>query len=428
MQRMEAGSAAWVAHVEQRRREPAAPELRAAVAEILAAVRARGDAAVCAFTERFDGCRLTPAQLRVSTAELEAAPLTPELAQALQIAIEHVRAYHAQQRRREWRMTTASGGTVGEVVRPVSRVGVYVPGGTVPLLSTVIMTVVPAQVAGVEEICVATPPARDGSVNAGILAACRACGVSEVYRVGGAQAIAALAFGTETIPAVDVIAGPGNRYVTEAKRQVFGYVGIDLLAGPSESMIVFDESAEPAYVAADVLSQAEHHESVTYLVGLSGLAMDRTETHMYALLEQPLTDAALRRAVQERMVAVHARSLEQAAEVINAIAPEHLQLMTRENAALLKLVRNAGAIFLGPWAPVPLGDFVAGPSHVLPTGGAARFASGLSTDVFLKRIGVMEFDQQSFAQVAPVVEALGRAEELPAHAHTAVIRASQVRA
>jgi len=422
MQRVEAGSAAWMELVAQRRREVAPPELRAAVAEILAAVRAGGDAAVCELTARYDGCALAPAQLRVPAEELAAAPLCGEVARAVQMAIEHVRMFHERQKRGAWQAVNRAGGSVGEIVRPVRRAGVYVPGGTAPLLSTVIMTVVPAQVAGVEEICVATPPGPDGAVNAGILAACRACGITEIYRIGGAQAIAALAFGTETVVPVDVIAGPGNRFVTEAKRQVFGYVGIDLLAGPSESMIIMDDSAEPAHVAADLLSQAEHHGSATYLVGLAGLAMDRLETHLYALMETMLRSEALRQAVQERLVAVHVRSPEQAAEVANAIAPEHLQIMTRDNGAVLAHVRNAGAVFLGPWAPVPLGDFVAGPSHVLPTHGAARYMSGLSTDVFMKRMAVLECTQESFARMAPAIEAFGRAEQLPAHALTATLR------
>lgn len=427
MQRVEAGSAAWAALVAQRRRELAPPELRAAVADIIAAVRDRGDAALCEFSQRFDRCTLSPAQLRVTPGELAAAPLDAQLERALHMTIEHVRAFHERQHRSAWQAANPAGGSVGEIVRPVARAGVYVPGGTAPLLSTVVMTVVPAQVAGVQDICVATPPAPDGSVNAGILAACRACGITEVYRVGGAHAIAALAFGTQHIAPVDVIAGPGNRYVTEAKRQVFGYVGIDLLAGPSESMIIMDDSAEPAHVAVDLLSQAEHHGSATYLVGLSGLALDRVETHIFALLESALRDEELRRAVQERVVAIHARSPEQAADVANAIAPEHLQIITRDNHAVLQHVRNAGAIFLGPWAPVPLGDFVAGPSHVLPTNGAARYMSGLSTDTFMKRMAVMECTAESFARMAPAITAFGRAEQLPAHALTATLRMKQNR-
>jgi len=422
MQRVEAGSTSWAELVARRRHELAPPELRAAVAEIIAAVRAGGDAAVCELTARYDGCELAPLQLRVSREEIAAAPLDAELERALHMAIDHVRSFHERQRRGAWQAANPAGGRVGEIVRPVARAGVYVPGGTAPLLSTVIMTVVPAQVAGVEEICVATPPGPDGAVNAGILAACRACGISEIYRIGGAQAIAALAFGTQSVTPVDVIAGPGNRFVTEAKRQVFGYVGIDLLAGPSESMIIMDDSAEPAHVAADLLSQAEHHGSATYLVGLSGLAIDCVETHLYALLETLLRDTALRQAVQERLVAVHVSSPEQAAEVANAIAPEHLQIIARDHGAVLAHVRNAGAVFLGPWAPVPLGDFVAGPSHVLPTNGAARYMSGLSTDVFVKRIAVIECTQESFARMAPAIEVFGRAEQLPAHALTATLR------
>ncbi len=423
MQRLEAGSPAFAALVQQQR-ELAPPELRATVADIIAAVRTRGDAALCELTHTLDRCTLTPERLRVAPDELAALSLDAELDAALRLAMANVRAFHEQHMRRAWRDTNPCGGSVGEVFRPVARAGVYVPGGTAPLLSTVLMTVIPAQVAGVHEICVATPPGPGGAVNPGILAACRACGITEIYRVGGAQAIAALAFGTAAIQPVDVIAGPGNRYVTEAKRQVFGYVGIDLLAGPSESMIILDDSAEPALAAIDILSQAEHHESATYLVGLSGLALDRVEAHIYALLETTLRDEHLRRAVHERLVAVHAASPAQAADVANAIAPEHLQIITRDNEGVLQHVRNAGAVFLGPWAPVPLGDFAAGPSHVLPTAGAARCMSGLGTDVFLKRMAVMECTRESFARMAPAIEAFGRAEQLPAHALTATMRLS----
>ncbi|MCX7004537.1 MAG: histidinol dehydrogenase [bacterium] len=421
MQHLQAFIAEFDALLARRRAAMTTPDVRATVAEIIARVRADGDAALCALTERFDGCALTPTQLRVAPAEA-APPSEPALQRAIAQASANIRFFHEQQLRPAWSALNPDGGRVGEMFRPVERAGVYVPGGTAPLISTVLMTVIPAQVAGVTHICVATPPDRNGQINPGILAACHACGITEIYRVGGAQAIAALAFGTATIPRVDVIAGPGNKYVTEAKRQVFGHVGVDLLAGPSESMIIIDNTANPAWVAADILSQAEHLDSATYIVSVPEMIMDRVEAHIYALLSERGASSALKKAVADRMVCIHVQSLDAAADVANLIAPEHLQIITEDNPRVLARLRNAGAVFLGPHAPVPLGDFVAGPSHVLPTGCAARFSSGLSTDVFRKRISVMECDAAAFARMADAIVAFGTAEQLPAHAHTATIR------
>ncbi len=421
MRHLQAFIAEFDALLARRRADMTTPDVRTTVADIIAQVRAGGDAALCALTERFDGCALTPAQLRVAPTEAAAAS-EPALQRAIAQASANIRFFHEKQMRPEWSALNPDGGRVGEMFRPVECAGVYVPGGTAPLISTVLMTVIPAQVAGVARICVATPPGRDGRVNPGILAACQACGITEIYRVGGAQAIAALAFGTATIPRVDVIAGPGNKYVTEAKRQVFGHVGIDLLAGPSESMIIIDNTANPAWVAADILSQAEHLDSATYLVAVPEMIMDQVEAHLYALLSERRADSTLKKAVAERMVCIHVQSLDAAADVANLIAPEHLQIITEDNPRVLARLRNAGAVFLGPHAPVPLGDFVAGPSHVLPTGCAARFSSGLSTDVFRKRMGVMECDAAAFARMADAIAAFGTAEQLPGHAHTATIR------
>ncbi len=421
MRHLQAFIAEFDALLARRRADMTTPDVRTTVADIIAQVRAGGDAALCALTERFDGCALTPAQLRVAPTEAAAAS-EPALQRAIAQASANIRFFHEKQMRPEWSALNPDGGRVGEMFRPVECAGVYVPGGTAPLISTVLMTVIPAQVAGVARICVATPPGRDGRVNPGILAACQACGITEIYPVGGAQAIAALAFGTATIPRVDVIAGPGNKYVTEAKRQVFGHVGIDLLAGPSESMIIIDNTANPAWVAADILSQAEHLDSATYLVAVPEMIMDQVEAHLYALLSERRADSTLKKAVAERMVCIHVQSLDAAADVANLIAPEHLQIITEDNPRVLARLRNAGAVFLGPHAPVPLGDFVAGPSHVLPTGCAARFSSGLSTDVFRKRMGVMECDAAAFARMADAIAAFGTAEQLPGHAHTATIR------
>lgn len=386
------------------------------VRSILSDVRKRSDDAVIEYTEKFDGVKLTLETMRVTEAAV--AGISQKCEDALQQAARNIRAYHEKQMRQEWRATSPDGIETGEVVRPVERAGMYVPGGTAPLLSTVLMTVIPAQVAGVKNICVATPPGRNGDINPGIRKACEVCGIDEIYKIGGAQAIGALAYGTETVPRVDVIAGPGNQYVTEAKRQVFGYVGIDLLAGPSESLIICDETANPAWVAADLVSQAEHYHSTTYIVALQGMMLDRVEAHAYALAE----DAALRSALNDNCIAIHVQSREDAARVANEIAPEHLQIMTADPDELSTHIRHAGALFIGPYAPVPAGDFVIGPSHVLPTGAAARFMSGLSTDVFTKRIGVMKADAHAFSRIAAAIEAFGITEELPAHARTGTIR------
>jgi histidinol dehydrogenase len=421
MKQIEAASSDFAALVRKRRSCIPGTDVQRAVSEILHAVEQGGDAALCELTAKFDGVEVTPDALRVALDEL--APATdPEVSKALEQAIAHVRAFHEAQLRKTWECDTPSGGRVGEVYRPVRRAGLYVPAGTAPLLSTVIMTVVPAQVAGVEEICVVTPPKESGRINPGIAAACRACGVEEVYRVGGAQAIAALAFGTSAIAPVDVIAGPGNKYVTEAKRQVFGRVGIDLLAGPSESLVIIDNAADPAWVAADILSQAEHLDSATYVVSVPGMILDRVQTHIHALIAEKLPDKGLRKAVMERLTLIHCNSYEEAARVANLIGPEHLQIITERDDEMLAMIRNAGAVFLGPYAPVPLGDFVAGPSHVLPTGGASRFMSGLSTEAFTKRIGVIRFNDESFERVRATVATFGRTEELPAHEYTATVR------
>jgi len=386
------------------------------VRAILDDVRMRGDAAVVEYTEKFDRVMILPEAMRVS--ECAGVTVSAACEKALQQAVRNIRAYHEKQKRKEWRATSPDGVETGEIVRAVERAGMYVPGGTAPLLSTVLMTVIPAQVAGVKSICVVTPPGRDGEINAGIRKACEICGIDEIYKIGGAQAIAALAFGTATVPKVDVIAGPGNQYVTEAKRQVFGFAGIDLLAGPSESLIICDETANPAWVAADLVSQAEHYHSTTYIVALQGMMADRVEAHAYAMAE----DDKLREALNNHCIAVHVRSREEAVHVANEIAPEHLQIMTDDPDELCAGIRHAGAIFLGEYAPVPAGDFVFGPSHVLPTGAAARFMSGLSTDVFTKRIGVMKAHAQSFNQIAEAIEAIGITEGLPAHAQTGTIR------
>jgi histidinol dehydrogenase len=421
MKRVEAFIGEFEEIISQRYRDISSPELRKNIADLIENVRENGDKALCEYTRQFDGYALTPEAIPVPPGQRDV-----EIEESLQKAIEHaitnIRSFHEKQLRNEWRDENPDGGIVGEIFRPVDRAGVYVPGGTAPLVSSVLMSVIPAQVAGVKEICVATPADAEGNVNSGILAACKACGVTEIYRGHGPSLIAAMAFGTDTIKKVDVIAGPGSAAVTEAKRQVYGYVALDLVAGPSESMIVIDESADPELVAVDILSQAEHHDSSTYIVSLSGLTLDRVDTHISSLLTTRFTDQSIKKAASEHLTGIHAKSLDEAAHVINLVAPEHLQLITEHNDELLDKIKHAGAIFLGPYAPVPLGDFIAGPSHVLPTGGTARYMSGLSTEVFIKRMSIMSCTRDSFGKMAQSLAEFGRAEQLPVHEYTARVR------
>jgi len=421
MKRTQANSDDFKKMIAARNDDIAPDGLRVTVSDIISAVRENGDAALCDFTKKFDNFDLTPQQIRLSKNEIDI-DCEDELIEALIQAAGNIRQYHEKQKRKEWFSEDETGAKLGEIIRPVKRAGLYVPAGTAPLVSTVLMTVIPAQVAGVEEICVVTPPDKNGNVNPGILAACKICGVKEIYRLGSAWAIAALAFGTNSVKKVDVIAGPGNRYVTEAKRQLYGYVGIDLIAGPSESLIIADDSANPKWVAADILSQAEHVGSATFLVSDSPAVLDLIENEINELLETVLTADSLKKSVADNLTAVLVNSISDAAGVANRIAPEHLQIITKENDSILAKIRNAGAIFLGNYSPVPLGDFCAGPSHVLPTACAATFMSGLSTDTFIKRMGVINYSEKSFNKINKTMQIIAEKEQLPAHKFTAKIR------
>ena len=411
-----------LAEIINARNDDIAPDnLRTTVSEMISAVRKNSDAALCDLTKKFDDYDLSPEKIILKGNELDV-NCDNELIEALIEAAGNIRDYHEKQKRNEWFIENNNGTKLGEIVRPVDRAGLYVPAGTAPLVSTVLMTVIPAQVAGVKEICVTTPPDKNGNVNPGILAACKICGVNEIYRLGSAWAIAALAFGTDSVKKVDVIAGPGNRFVTEAKRQLYGYVGIDLIAGPSESLIIADDSANPKWVAADILSQAEHAGSTTFLISDSPAVLDSIKKSIDELLETTLTAETLKKAVEERLTAIIVNSISEAAELSNKIAPEHLQIITKDNEKILGDIRNAGAVFLGSYSPVPLGDFCAGPSHVLPTAGAARFMSGLSTDTFIKRMGVINYSKKSFDKINKTMQIIAEKEQLPAHKFTAEVR------
>jgi histidinol dehydrogenase len=398
-----------------------------AVRDIIATVRARGDTALRELSARLDGATID--DLRVPAAELEAAlaGVTPDLREALKYAAERIRAYHAQQAAETPIHLERDGIDVREITLPVGRAGLYVPGGRAAYPSTVLMTAIPARVAGVEDLALCVPPAADGRIATATLAAAALVGVDEVYRVGGAQAIAAMAYGTETIRPVDVIVGPGNAYVATAKREVAGVVGIESYAGPSEVVVVADGSAPAAFAAADLLAQAEHGPG-----GSAVLVTWSTEVAaaVDAALDELLADASSRIEIEATLLAggraVIVDDPAAAMGVVNAMAPEHLELLTSDAERLLPLVRNAGAVFVGPWAPAAVGDYVAGVNHVLPTARTARFASALRVDTFRKHIHVVRTTEDGLARVASRVAAIADAEGLRAHAESVSIRHSLI--
>ena len=388
---------------------------RDAVADILAQVKSRGDAAVREYTERFDGVRLE--SLKIPEAEFAAAEhvVPKELRDAMRLSATRIRAFYSHQPQ-EGFLQQMDGGLLGQLVRPLARVGIYVPGGSAPLFSTLLMCAVPAQVAGVPELVVATPPREDGSIAPEILVAARLLGICEVYRVGGAQAVAALAYGTESIPRVDKIVGPGNAYVVLAKQLVFGAVGIEALPGPTETLVLADETADPEHVAADLLAQAEHAFAQPVLVTTDETLLAKVEREVeHQLLHLPTKDAA-KESLETRAYAVVVNSLAEGLRVANLYAPEHLCLLVQDPWAAVPEVKNAGGIFLGAPSTEALGDYAAGPSHVMPTGGTARYASALNVRDFQKVIPVVNIGAQTLREIGPSAARLARAEGLEAHA------------
>jgi histidinol dehydrogenase len=408
------------------RRAEASDAVREVVSSVIKAVRERGDAAVLELTAKFDGAHLSAAQMRVPQAELDAAwaAADPIFKRALESSHRNVTAFAQRSMRQGWEFINEQGATVGEVFHPFERVGCYVPGGTAPLVSTSIMTVAIAAAAGVPEIVVCTPCGRDGTVNPGLLAALKLAGATEVYKIGGSQAIAALAFGTETIRPVVKIFGPGNSYVVEAKRQAFGVVSIDLLPGPSEVLILADQSGNPAFIAADILAQAEHGKD-----SMAGFLTDDAELLAAVVAqveEQSKTlsrQAQLAPVLEKGVFLMLVPSLEDGARLANDFAPEHLTLITTREAAILPLIRTAGAIFLGNHSPVAVGDFLAGPSHTLPTGGSGKSFPGITADMFQRRTSIIRLDRESCAKSEPIVSAISAVEGLDAHARSVSIRA-----
>lgn len=402
-----------------KRNAEAHPQVRDTVAKVLHAVRTEGDSALLEFTERFGGPRLTARQLRV-TGRAKVATATKN---ALTTARANVLAFARKSLRENWTMKNAQGGVVGERFDPFRRVGIYVPGGTAPLVSTAVMTVTLAAAAGVPEIVVTTPTGPDGKVNEALRFALEYCGATEIYRTGGAQAVAALAYGTETIVPVQKIFGPGNAYVVEAKRQVFGQVAVDLLPGPSEILVIADASATPAWIAADLLAQAEHGKgSAILFVTNSAKLLKAVEGQIAAQLATLSRQEHLAGVLADGCALVLVKTLRDAVAIANDFAPEHVSVMTKEDEKIAAQLFTSGAIFLGGHSPVAAGDFLAGPSHTLPTGGAGRSFPGLTVDMFQRRTSIVQFSAQALRKSVSTITKFSEIEGLDAHGRSAEIR------
>ncbi|MBW4615099.1 MAG: histidinol dehydrogenase [Desmonostoc vinosum HA7617-LM4] len=400
----------------------------ATVREVLQAVKRQGDKAVLHYTAEFDHQTLKPEELRVTGSELDAAyqQVSKELLAAIRLASRQIEAFHRQRVPKSWVHFGDDEIVLGKRYTPVDRAGLYVPGGRAAYPSTVLMNAVPAGVAGVPRVVMVTPPGVGGAINPAVLVAAQEAGVQEIYRIGGAQAIAALAYGTETIPKVDVITGPGNIYVTLAKKLVYGTVGIDSLAGPSEVLIIADESANPVHVAADLLAQAEHDPMAAAILLTTDTSLAK---NVQVAVERQLVDHPRRldteKAIAHYGLIVVVESLEAAAELSNEFAPEHLELEIKDPWALIPQIRHAGAIFLGYSTPEAVGDYLAGPNHTLPTSGAARYASALGVETFLKHSSIIQYSQTALEKVASAIDVLATAEGLPSHADSVRRRIQQ---
>ena len=380
--------------------------IREKVAKIIEDVRSLGDEAVLRYTRKFDRVKLSAKQLKVTETEISGAfqNVDPKFVSVLKTIIENVSKFYTKQIRKSWKIKGEEQISLGEKITPLENVGIYIPAGTAPLVSTVYMTVIPAKIAGVEKIVLCVPPNKYGSINPYILAVANLLKVNEVYKIGGAQAIAAMAFGTKTVPRVDKIIGPGNIYVSEAKRQVYGYVDVDMLAGPSEIVILANDLSHVDFIAADLEAQLEH---------IAGLSILVTPSKKLArVMKKRLSGGYI----------VLVKNLQEAVDLINSIAPEHLEIMVKNPRKILKKIKNAGAIFLGPYSPVALGDYAAGPSHVLPTAGTARFSSGLSINDFVKRSHVISYTKKALEKVREPIEKIAELEGLQKHIQSIKIR------
>ncbi len=403
-------------------------EYEETVNEMIRQVRARGDEALFEYTQKFDGCRLTAETVKVSQEEIRQAyrEVSPEFLEVMKKSAANITRFHEKQLHNSWFLPEENGTILGQKITPIAVSGVYVPGGKAPYPSSVLMNVLPARVAGVPRIIMTTPPGPDGKVNPNILAAADIAGVNEIYKAGGAQAIAAMAFGTESIPKVDKITGPGNIFVALAKKACFGYVSIDSIAGPSEILVLADESATPGYVAADLLSQAEHDEMASaILITTSKDLADRVSEEVTALTGRLSRKEIIEKSLENYGYILIAKDMDEALCAVNEIASEHLEILTQNPFEIMTKVKNAGAIFLGEYSSEPLGDYFAGPNHILPTNGTARFFSPLNVDDFLKKTSIISYSREALSKVHRQIEMFAEKEGLTAHANSIRVRFEQ---
>ena len=400
-------------------------EYTSQVQEIVDGVKERGDEALFAYTEKFDGAKVSADNIRVTEEEIEAAmaQVPEELLTVMKTSMENIRRYHEKQKRNSWFDARPDGTILGQKMTPLDSVGVYVPGGKAAYPSSVLMNIIPAQVAGVERIVMVTPPGKDGSVNPVTLTAAHLAGATEVYRAGGAQAVAALAFGTASIPRVRKIVGPGNIFVALAKKAVYGHVSIDSIAGPSEILVIADEKANPRYVAADLLSQAEHDQLASAILVTPSMELAKEVSRQ----AQEMTECLSRRDIIQASLDNYGyilvvENMKEAIQAANEIAPEHLEILTDNPFEVMTKIRNAGAIFMGPYSSEPLGDYFAGPNHVLPTNGTAKFFSPLNVDDFVKKSSIIYYSREALKEASQDIETFAKAEQLTAHANSIHVR------
>lgn len=400
-------------------------QYESAVAEIIETVKKGGDEALFSYTEKFDHCKMDAAHIRVTREEIDEAyqKVDADFVEVMKKSAANIRAFHEKQLRNSWFDPKPDGTILGMKILPIAIAGVYVPGGKAAYPSSVLMNVLPAKVAGVERIIMTTPPGADGRVNPGTLVAAHIAGVDEIYKVGGAQAIAAMAFGTQSIPKVDKITGPGNIFVALAKKACFGYVSIDSIAGPSEILVIADETANPRYVAADLLSQAEHDELASaILITTSKTLADQVSIEVDRLVANLSRREIIEKSLNNYGYILLVDSLDEAADTANEIASEHLEILTKDPFAMMTKIRNAGAIFLGEYSSEPLGDYFAGPNHVLPTNGTARFFSPLNVDDFLKKTSIISYSRPALEKIHQDIECFAENEGLTAHANSIRVR------
>lgn len=400
-------------------------KFEAAVAEILEKVRAEGDAAMFAYTKEFDKVEVTKETLRVTEEEIQEAyeKVDPALVDVIRKALVNIRTFHEKQRQNSWFTSSTKGTMLGQKITPLARVGVYVPGGKAVYPSSVLMNIVPAKVAGVEQIVMTTPPGKDGKVNPSTLVAAKEAGADEIYKVGGAQAIGALAYGTESIQKVDKIVGPGNIFVALAKKAVYGHVSIDSIAGPSEILVLADETANPRFVAADLLSQAEHDELASaILITTSKELAEKVDKEVAGFVEVLSRKEIIQKSLDNFGYILIADTMDEAIDAANAIASEHMEIVTKNPFEVMMKVKNAGAIFIGEYSSEPLGDYFAGPNHVLPTNGTAKFFSPLSVDDFVKKSSIVYYSKEALGEIHKDIVQFATSEQLTAHANSIAVR------